>query len=406
MRISTQQVYTQSVYNMQQSQLKLAELNEQIATGKRIQSAADDPVGAAQMVALNEELAQLEKYESNIGYAQNSLDLEEAVLSDINIAMDRMSELTVQAGSSTLSNNDRESIANELRGLTEYVAGLMNTQTASGEYIFAGSQGHTQPFVQDGNGHYPYQGDDGQRQIQAGASFLVTTGDPGSEVFMAVPGTLDVSLLGVDTDALAVVVTDETSADAMFSDAGDLHLSIAEDALGHFSYSLNDSSGNALGDPALSNVAFTPPDTLEYEGLCLTLNPTGAADITLRGETPQQSILDVALDLADALEQPVTGSDDQQRVSDAVAQALSDIDSAQEQLLSVQTAIGARSGALERQLDSNQELQLITKSTLSSIEDTDLTTAITDLQLEQILLEASQVVFGQVTGMSLFDYIR
>ena len=129
-------------------------------------------------------------------------------------------------------------------------------------------------------------------------------------------------------------------------------------------------------------------------------------DITLRGEIPQQSILDVALELADALEQPVTSADDQQRVSDAVAQALSDIDIAQEQLLSVQTSIGARSGALERQLDSNQELQLITKSTLSSIEDTDLTTAITDLQLEQTLLEASQVVFGQVTGMSLFDYIR
>ena len=91
---------------------------------------------------------------------------------------------------------------------------------------------------------------------------------------MAVPGELEVSLLGADTDALAVTVTDETSADALFSAAGDLQLSITQDALGNFSYSLNDSSGNALGAPALSDIAFTPPETLEYEGLSLALNPT------------------------------------------------------------------------------------------------------------------------------------
>jgi len=406
MRISTAQIYSQSVFNMQQSQVKLAELNEEIATGKRIQSPSDDPVGAAQVLALNEELALLEKYESNIGYAQNSLDLEEAVIEDINIAMDRMGELTVQAGNATLSDNDRQSIANELRELTEYVAGLMNTQTASGEYIFAGSQGHTQPFVQDGSGQYQYQGDDGQREIQVGASYLVATGDSGADVFMAVPGELEVSLLGSDTSHLTVSVEDQDEADALFNSSGDLNLSITQDGVGNYSYSLLDSAGNPLGDPALSNVAFNPPETLEHEGLSLTLNPTGPVDTTLRAETAQHSILDVALELADALEQPVTDSDSQQAVSDAVAKALTDIDIAQEQLLSATTHIGARGGVLEKQLDSNQELQLITKTTLSSIEDTDLTTAITELQLEQTLLEASQVVFGQVTGMSLFDYIR
>ena len=406
MRISTQQIYSQSVFNMQQSQVKLAELNEQIATGKRIQSPSDDPVGAAQIVALNEELAQLEKYESNIGYAQNSLDLEETVIEDINIAMDKMSELAVQAGNATLSDNDRQSIANELRELTEYVAGLMNTQTASGEYIFAGSQGHTQPFVLDANGQYQYQGDDGQREIQVGASYLMPMGDSGADVFMAVSGETEVSLLGSDTSHLTVSVEDQDAADTLFNSSGDLNLSITQDGGGNYSYSLLDSAGNPLGDPALSNIAFTPPATLEHEGLNLTLNPSGPVDTTLRAETPQHSILDVALELADALEQPVTDSDSQQAVSDAVAQALTDIDTAQEQLLATTTHIGARGGALEKQLDSNLELQLITKTTLSSIEDTDLTTAITELQLEQTLLEASQVVFGQVTGMSLFDYIR
>ncbi|MDX2421371.1 MAG: flagellar hook-associated protein FlgL, partial [Amphritea sp.] len=165
MRISTQQQYLKAADNMQQSQVKLANLQEQITTGKKLVNPSDDPVAAAQVIKLERELAQSEKYEDNIDVTERRLELEDTILSDINIAVDRMRELAVQAGNGVLGDQDRASISSELYQLTDYVAGLMNTQDSEGEYLFAGSKGSTQPYVASGDGSYEYMGDDGQRMI-------------------------------------------------------------------------------------------------------------------------------------------------------------------------------------------------------------------------------------------------
>ncbi len=42
----------------------------------------------------------------------------------------------------------------------------------------------------------------------------------------------------------------------------------------------------------------------------------------------------------------------------------------------------------------------------SSIEDTDLTTAIIELQKATTILQATQASIGRLTSLSLFDYLR
>ena len=194
MRISTQQQFLSSIDNMQRSQSKIADLQEQISTGKRLRNPSDDPVGAAQLVKLERELSQYNKYDDNINVTKRRLEQEDSILDSINIATDRMRELTISAGSDTINDADRATIAQELDQLVEYVAGLMNTQDAQGEYLFAGNKGGEAPYVKQGDGSYEYVGDDGQRLIQVGSDLFVPSNDSGEALFESIEGPLQIEI--------------------------------------------------------------------------------------------------------------------------------------------------------------------------------------------------------------------
>lgn len=186
MRISTQQQFTNAVNNMQRSQNELARLQEQISSGKKINRPSDDPVAASQIVKLQRELAQFEKFEQNISVTQRRLELQETILTDIHTTLDRMRELTIQGATGTLSDADRKTVATELRQMADYAASLMNTKDSQGEFIFAGNKGFTQPYELLPNGRYEYRGDDGQRSIQVSPTLYVPSSDSGSYLFEAV----------------------------------------------------------------------------------------------------------------------------------------------------------------------------------------------------------------------------
>ena len=165
MRISTGQVFTNANNNMMENQSSLLDIQNKLSSGKQFTSLAEDPVGASQVVSLTRELAQLEMFNSNIDASRRRLELEETTLDDINTASDRARELVLQAANGTLSDVDRRTIAYELEELVGYMAGLMNSRDAKGEYLFSGSQGQTQTYIEKG-GRYEYQGDTSTRQIQ------------------------------------------------------------------------------------------------------------------------------------------------------------------------------------------------------------------------------------------------
>ena len=73
MRISTKTLQLLWLTNFNQRQVELGEIQRQVSTGKRISTAADDPVGAAQMVLLQQGLDRLDSYRSNADTARRRL---------------------------------------------------------------------------------------------------------------------------------------------------------------------------------------------------------------------------------------------------------------------------------------------------------------------------------------------
>nr|WP_314489377.1 flagellar hook-associated protein 3 [uncultured Pseudomonas sp.] len=183
MRISTAQFYDASASSYTKNFSDLNKTREQVDSGVRIQSAGDDPVGAARLLVLQQQQALLGQYNSNMSTVNNALLQEESVLSTITEALQRASDLAVRAGGAGLTDADRTSISSELKEIEANVFGLLNSRDANGNYMFGGAKSTTQPYVRNADGTYSFQGDQTQLSLQVSDTLSLATNDSGFSVF-------------------------------------------------------------------------------------------------------------------------------------------------------------------------------------------------------------------------------
>ena len=206
MRIATSQIYQQGINNMIDVSQQLAKTQAQVSSGLRFSTPADDPVAASQVVQINQELALRDQYQKNIQQVSSQLALEDSVLGQATDVLQRIRELTIQSGDGALTSQDRASIATEITTRTDELMSLMNSRTASGGYLFAGSRGQTQPFQRNSAGEVVFRGDEKQRRVQVTASSSLAINDSGRGIFtdvasvattfsvQAAPNNIDASL--------------------------------------------------------------------------------------------------------------------------------------------------------------------------------------------------------------------
>lgn len=183
MRISNSTLYSTNVTQLDTLQSNLLTLQQQVATGQRILSPADDPTGAAQVLQLTQNDASNTQYIANINSANSSISLAEGTLQSVNSLLTSIQSTAVSAGNSSLTNADRKSLASVLQSNLTQLISYANTTDANGNYIFAGFKGSTQPFVQTPSG-VQYNGDNGQAMIQVSPNLQVAASDSGAGIFM------------------------------------------------------------------------------------------------------------------------------------------------------------------------------------------------------------------------------
>ena len=178
MRISTNQIYDQNMRSIMQNQGDLAKTQEQLASGKRIITPSDDPVGAAKVLRLTEEIDELTQFQRNNDLVTGSLEQQEAVLTNITDSINRARTLIVQSGNGILSDPDKRAIGAELEQIKLEVFDLMNTQDADGNYLYAGFQSGNQAFEYNpaaGGNAITFAGDPGVSFVQLSNSCLLYT---------------------------------------------------------------------------------------------------------------------------------------------------------------------------------------------------------------------------------------
>ncbi|MEK6531443.1 MAG: flagellar hook-associated protein FlgL [Deltaproteobacteria bacterium] len=88
-----------------------------------------------------------------------------------------------------------------------------------------------------------------------------------------------------------------------------------------------------------------------------------------------------------------------------IASAIDTLDEAFNQISNAVSDIGGKVSRLTQTKDSITHSMLELKTTVSGLEDADLTSVISDLKLSQIALEAAMQSAGKVFSVNIFDYV-
>lgn len=413
MRISTIQAFNNGVTGIQRNYANVTRTQEQISTGNRMLTPADDPVAAVRLLQLEQQQNVLTQYKDNLVAANNSLTQEEVTLNSVNTVLQRVRELTVQAGNGALSVADRQSIAAELGEREEELFSLVNTRNARGEYLFSGFQGKTQAFVRDGDGSYSYQGDEGQRKLQIASSLEVPISDSGKAIFQNITnaGRLDAVMdlsaaAGSTLTASAPLVQDEGA----FSGAQTFPTAGVEIVFGNpdaSSYEIFEIGAAAPAPVLASGAVDADPDTgdqLVFRGVSIIFNgtPVGGESLQVTADPTRQKqgILDTIATLRRALADPASSS---AQIRDTVAIGLTNLDNGMVNVDGVRGAIGARLNMIETTQTDNEDVSLVNKSIQAELRELDYPEALSRLSFQSIILEASQQSYVRIAGLNLFN---
>lgn len=153
MRVTQGMIQQNSLRYIGSSYSKLDKLQSQISSGKKISKASDDPVVAMKSLKYNNQLSQVQQYQSNASQAFTWLENTETNITEGIDILSKVRELAVQAQSDTNGEAERQAIGVEVKQLKEQLLNIANTQV-NGRYIFNGTNSDKPPVTDNGDGTY------------------------------------------------------------------------------------------------------------------------------------------------------------------------------------------------------------------------------------------------------------
>jgi flagellar hook-associated protein 3 FlgL len=407
MRVSSNQFQQAAINSMLEQQAKLSQVQQQVATGRKIVKPSDDPVAASKIIKLNDVMKNIEQFKANIDSARARLSVEEGILANVGDAYHRVRELTIQANNDSQTNETRGFIAQEMEQLQEELIGLANSSDSNGEFVFAGNKGSFKPFSRNNEGGFDYHGDDGQRFTQIGPRRQIAMNDSGSNVFREIrDGNGKFAVLESPTNRGDGVIDPGMASgeykSGTYAIVFDQRTSI--DPNEPLTYSVVDAQGNVVVPPGQ---IFQSDQDIRFAGVETFIrgNPL-AGDYFVIRPSFHQDIFTTMQNYIDELRAGQGSPAQHALLHNHSNRLLNGIDQAMGRVLEVRANVGARLNAMQSQENINEALSIQIKEILSGVEDLDYSEAVSRLNLKLTGLQASQKAFTRVQDISLFDYIR
>lgn len=109
---------------------------QQIASGRRINSAADDAAGLAIATRLSSQINGNQQAQQNAINAQSLIQTEDGALQGISAGLERLQEIAVQQGNGILSDSDRQALTSEAQQITDQIRQTTEQSQFNGRAVF------------------------------------------------------------------------------------------------------------------------------------------------------------------------------------------------------------------------------------------------------------------------------
>lgn len=145
MRVTQRTIYSSIISYNNKALSDLQESNLQSLTEKRVNRPSDDPAGTANIYTLRSSLEDISRYTQNANTAKGWLTLADGMLQEVSNLIITAKGKDLQGATGTVSPENREQIAVQLREIYEQLIVAANS-TYADQYIFAGHKTDTPPY--------------------------------------------------------------------------------------------------------------------------------------------------------------------------------------------------------------------------------------------------------------------
>ncbi|GAB6259877.1 flagellar hook-associated protein FlgL [Photobacterium sp. CCB-ST2H9] len=393
-RIASFHNYQSVANDMTRQQVKVAHNQEQLASGKQLLTAGDDPVASIYVQNFSQQNTEIDQSLRSINLARNRLSSEEVAISDAETLLDDAKRKAMSMVNGSLSDDDRIAHMQDLRGLFDSFMHLVNTQDESGNFVFAGNQYDKQPFFRDGSGTVSYVGDSYQRMSKVSSNVEVPVNDPGDKLFMEIDNPYgdyqpDYALQSGSLLLLSHARNDNHSDNASYT------IDFTDTGTG----AVYDLYQDGL---LVDSQPFDPKRGIEWGTLSVQLEGevTDGDQITLK---PQEkfNLFDSfkrGIEVSAFAPSDASATAELHQVAEEFSQAFKHINRARSE-------VGTRLQTLDRQEDMHQDFKLVINKARGTMEDLDYGKAVIELNENMLALQASQQAFAKAKDLTLFNYI-
>lgn len=426
-RLGSANTYDTARSNIMARQTALANAQEHLTSGKRVNTASDDPTAAAQAERALTRMSRIQTDQRALDAQRNAITQAESTLGDVNGALQNFRELVVSAGNGTHSTAERSIIAGQLQGLRDQVFAFSNRKDTNGQPLFGALASALTPFVgpQGTAPDYTFKGLPGQT---ASSEVAIPFSVDGDSAFMHQPARDGVFNASVSTIPVGrTLATDHVVVTNTATVAATAAAATAATGVPYPSYSISFTAVDSTTTPGTTTATYsitetpsvTPlgapapfaPVTISYPsstaapitgipGLSFSVSGTPAVGdtITINERPSIFSVLDDAI-------KNIGSASNNNAATQAVSQALNNIDIGMSRV----SAVRGQAGDLLNRADnisSNQDKRSIQlESDRSRAQDLDMVKGISDFQNQQTGYQAALQSYAQVQKLSLFNYI-
>ncbi|PSU64744.1 flagellar hook-associated protein FlgL [Photobacterium phosphoreum] len=421
-RVSTASQYQNLTSNLMRKQGELNQTNGQLSSGKRVETAGDDPVSSVTIQNYRQQLTQIDQYNSAITLANNRLQTMETAIAGVEDNLGATKQKVLGMINGAMASNDRTAFKDELISLRDGLLELANSRDEAGNYVFAGNQSDTKPFMEATDGSMGYHGDSQSRYAQIDKSVNVKTSLPGDQLFTDVPNSYgDYRPVFKDKSGEDVVPQVEgltsgsklhllSATTSNFTTAETIQVSFKEsdevdkDGNKVMQYSLNIGGKDVVTgetyDPK-QGIVYKDPAVADSATLNLKFDGISSGDSITLKPAKTINIFDSIQDAIDNAERPTSSPAAEANLQ----RVIDDLDSGFVHMNQQRSEVGTIMQQVDRQQEQHLDFELTLNQAQSGLEDLDYSKAIMDMNQQMMALQASQQAFGQTKQLSLFNYI-
>lgn len=382
----------------------MARLQEQVATGSRINRSSDDPSAAYRLLGFNSQERSLKNYIDGLSEVIDSMTFSSTIIGSIGLGGDMgygiksaLAEAKSLIITITGTGAAQAAIAQGVDSALEQIVSLANTKYMN-HYLFGGSDTGSAPYLvgrTDGKiTSVTYQGALENRDIEVAPGVETSAFYVGEDIFH-----VNERSTPVFTGATGAAAGTGTS-----SVQGDVWLTVTGSP---GNYKLSIDGGLSTFDAGPANLAVTDSRTgagsdrkvLYVDSSSIT--GTGTEWVRVPGT---YDVFNTLISLRDRLE--TSGGLDTNEMGELRSNAIEAIEEVNNLLVQKSVSLGSKIGFLDNLKDSLNNIKYNVEDETARLEEVDIAQIAIDLSRQEILYQMSLATIGKIMSMSLLDFIR